>query len=86
MEKEIINTFKKETEPISTKFMEYRKTAFARFPLLFVLMSSFGVIATFYGLEKIIDSIPLLSNQPFIVLTLGVLILYFTGTIYKKLS
>lgn len=63
-----------------------RESAFARFPVVFVLLSSFGLVATFYGFEKIIDNTKFFANNPITILITGILILVFTGTLYKKLN
>jgi len=63
-----------------------RDSAFARFPIIFVLLSTFGFVATLYGLEKLIDTVPLLAERPFLVFALGLATLVFTGSLYKKLN
>jgi len=63
-----------------------RDSAFERFPVLFVLASSFGLVATFYGFEKFIDDIPYFIEHPRMILITGVLVLIATGSLYKKLS
>jgi len=63
-----------------------RDSVFARFPLLFTLLVAFGFSATLYGFFGIIDKISLLASNPFIALLTGVLILIFTGKLYKKLG
>ncbi|OGL34655.1 hypothetical protein A3F65_03060 [Candidatus Saccharibacteria bacterium RIFCSPHIGHO2_12_FULL_47_16b] len=72
-------------KPIIEKLFNPRKNAFGRFPLLFTFLGGFGLVATFYGFERLIDKIDLLSRNPFILLATGVLILILTGTLYKKL-
>ena len=67
------------------KLFNPKKNAFDRFPLLFTLLASFGVVATFYGFEGLINKVDLLANNPFIVLGTGILLLILTGTLYKKL-
>lgn len=63
-----------------------RDHAFARFPLLFTLLATFGVVATFYGFNGILEKIPLLARDPYISLAIGILILVVTGKLYKKLG
>lgn len=71
---------------VTGKFRSVRDSAFARFPLLFVLLTSFGLVATFYGFEKVIDQIPFFIENPHMILVTGVILLLFTGALYKKLS
>lgn len=71
---------------LADKFLEEkRKAVFQRFPLLFTLLGTFGLVATFHGFERVMDQVGL-SNQPFVLLGVGLGILVFTGTLYKKLG
>lgn len=63
-----------------------RQSAVQRFPLLFTLLGAFGLVATFYGFEGIIDSIDLLNDNPVILLLVGISALTATGSLYKKLG
>lgn len=69
-----------------TKVDARRKAVFNRFPLLFTLLGTFGLVATFYGFEGIIDRIDILSQNPWILLGTGIGILAATGSLYKKLQ
>jgi hypothetical protein len=57
-----------------------------KFPLLFGLFITFGFVSTLYGFEKLIDSVQLFQDNPWILLAVGVLTLVITGTAYKKLN
>jgi len=63
----------------------FRDSVFGRFPLLFTMLSTFGLVATLYGFEKVIDEIDFLANRPWAILGLGLSTLLFTGALYKKL-
>lgn len=87
---------KKENRPFPTplemerrawgKFEEKKQAVFARFPLLFTLLGTFGLVATLYGFEGIIDRIDPLNENPVIMLGVGLATLAFTGTLYKVLQ
>lgn len=64
----------------------YRDSVFQRFPFVFLGLSTFGLVATLYGFEKLIDTIPFISEHPEILLGVGLGTLLFTGTLYNKLS
>jgi len=64
---------------------EKRKAVFQRFPLLFTLLGTFGLVATFYGFERVMDQTGL-SENPVILLGIGIVILIFTGTLYRRLG
>ena len=66
--------------------IQHTRSVFARFPLVFTLLGSFGLVATLYGFEGIIDRIDLFKENPFILLVTGVAILMFTGRLYKALG
>ncbi len=76
----------KKRNPAVRKFLRERDSAFKRFPLLFTLLGTFGVIATFYGFQHVFESIPLLADHPYIALIVGLVILFATGKLYKKLG
>ena len=63
-----------------------RESAFERFPLIFTLLGAFGLVATFYGFERLIDQVDFLSRNPFILLGTGLFTLIVTGTLYDKLN
>lgn len=71
---------------LTQRFNETRHSVFARFPLLFTLLGAFGLVATYYGFENIIDQIPLFADNPSILLITGLCILIGTGQLYKKLG
>ena len=72
-------------EKVVSRLARRRESAFNRFPLLFTLLATFGVVATFYGFERLIDKIDFFSDNPFILLGAGIITLIITGTLYKKL-
>lgn len=63
-----------------------RTSLLKRFPVLFTLVVTFGVAATFFGFERILMEIPSIYNHPWIMLALGIGVLTVTGTLYKKLG
>jgi hypothetical protein len=65
---------------------EGRERAYVKFPLVFALLVTFGLVATFYGFEHIIDSIDFFSDNPIILLGTGISILVVTGSVYRKLQ
>lgn len=67
------------------KVKQLRDSTFARFPILFIVLSTFGGVATLYGFEKVIDDIPALADNPWAILVTGFVVLVVTGALYKKL-
>ncbi|HSX18459.1 MAG TPA: hypothetical protein VLE51_03840 [Candidatus Saccharimonadales bacterium] len=71
--------------PVMDRLAHGRQNAFQRFPLLFTLLATFGVVTTLYGMEHLIDKVSWLANNPVISLVVGLMLLILTGTLYKKL-
>jgi hypothetical protein len=79
------NSVKKVEERLVGGLLKGRQSAFHRFPLLFTLLTTFGLVSTLYGFERVIDKVDFLNANPFILLGIGLLTLIITGTLYKKL-
>jgi len=62
-----------------------RDTYANKYPLVFALGATFGFVATLYGFEKLIDKVDFFSDNPWMLLGMGVAVLYVTGTFYNKL-
>jgi hypothetical protein len=78
---------KKEKHPDALEqFTRRRDTAFKRYPLVFTLLGTFGLVSTLYGVQHLFDKVPLLANDPVVALIVGLAILFLTGTLYKKLG
>lgn len=73
------------TNQVDSYMAPMRKTAFERFPLLFSFLVTFGVTATFFGIEKILADVDIFTRFPLLILLIGIATLAFTGTLYKKL-
>lgn len=69
----------KQLEPV-------QRTAFTRFPTVFTLLVTFGVTATFFGVERILEEVAYLNDRPWLILALGIGVLVITGRLYKKLG
>lgn len=57
-----------------------------KYPVLFGLLASFGLVSVFYGFEHIIDRVPFLKENPLLMLLFGILLLIITGTLHKRIS
>jgi hypothetical protein len=63
-----------------------RRTVFERFPIVFALLTTFGVVLTFLGMELIVADWVWFYDRPWLVMAAGIGILIFTGSLYKKLG
>jgi hypothetical protein len=64
----------------------FRDSAFSRFPILFVFLSTFGLVSTLYGFEKVIDQIDIFQKFPSLLLITGIVTLGITGSLFNKLK
>ena len=63
-----------------------RQTAFQRFPVTFTLLGTFGLIATFYGFQGLVDQVQYFQSNPEVVLIGGVMVLFLTGRLHRELG
>lgn len=62
------------------------QSAFGKYPLLFSLLGTFGVVITLHGFDGVIVKIPFLHDNPGISFIAGILLLVFTGSLYKRIE
>ncbi|NCU37541.1 hypothetical protein EOL96_00535 [Candidatus Saccharibacteria bacterium] len=68
------------------EIVKERNIIISKFPLPFALLTSFGLVATLYGFEHLIDKIPWFAENPWLLLVTGITCLLVTGAFYKKLD
>lgn len=86
MEKKHHNSFIEAEEKAMKKFGRQRDTYAQKYPSLFALGATFGLVSTFYGFEKLIDRFEIFTDNPWILLATGLIVLMITGRFYNKLS
>jgi len=59
---------------------------FNKYPLTFSFLVLFGVMSVLHGFDNIIFKIPLLNDHPVFIFIFGLIILIFTGSLYKRLQ
>lgn len=84
-----LNTIESTLKTVEQKVESYtapvRKSIFKRFPVFFSLFVTFGIAAVFFGFERILEDMSYMNEHPILILSLGILVLVVTGTLYKKL-
>jgi hypothetical protein len=80
------NSLTKAEEKLIDKLIEKRTKVQTKYPLLFILLVTFGAVATLQGFQRLVDRIPVLSDNPWLLLVAGLVTLTATGTLYKKLN
>jgi hypothetical protein len=73
-------------EKLVRQALTRRESLAQRFPLIFGLTATFGLVSVLYGFEKLIDRVELFVNNPWILLVFGIALLLVTGAAYKKLN
>ena len=77
---------KSASEQIEKRVAPIRQSAFKRFPVLFTILGAFGVASVFYGFEVLISKSVFLTENPLVIVVIGVITLYATGKLYRKLD
>ena len=81
-----LRTIRDKEKAVAKKLSVKKEHVLERFPLLFALLGSLGLVSVFYGFEGMIDRIDIFADNPIILLIFGLSLLIFTGTLYKKLG
>lgn len=76
----------KNIEKAIDRRMKKDDKAIHKHPIIFGFLGTVGLVAVFVGLEEMIRQIPYLYNNPYVLTLLGVVILFFTGALYKILE
>lgn len=71
-------------EKILSLLHEEQRRAKEKFPLVFALVATFGLVATIAGFSKLIDKIEFLKEDPIILIIIGITVLVVTGAVYNK--
>lgn len=84
--KDPIHSVEKIVKEVHDTTSKYTEPVLSRYPLVFSFLVVFGVGMTLKGFERIIDQIPFLKENPILLLLTGLLVLTFTGSLYKWLN
>ena len=76
----------KTVKGVNTYISPIRETVFKRYPVLFSVLVASGAIFTVLGFEYILHRYSLLVDHPWVIFIIGVVILAFTGKLYKNLN
>lgn len=57
-----------------------------KYPLLFLFLLTFSVAAVFHGIDRFLDTIPFVNQFPLGLVALGIIGLFITGSLYKRLG
>ena len=65
---------------------EYTKPVRKRYPLTFAVLFTFSAAAIFQGFEIWANNVVFFQEHPFSLMTIGMVLLIFTGGLYKALQ
>ena len=74
------------TKGINDYMQRRGRSVFGRYPLVFSLLATFGVVLVIYGFEGVVKNIQFLDDRPALLLAAGIIILSLTGTLYKRIE
>ncbi len=80
---EQVEKFVKETHDSVGK---YTQPTLKRYPLLFAFFLTFSVASILQGFDMWVSGVPLFQQHPTVLIGLGTLALFLTGTLYKLLE
>ncbi|MDO8590243.1 MAG: hypothetical protein Q7R69_03145 [bacterium] len=83
---DLLKDLEKLTEEVNNMAGKKGQSVFKRYPLTFALLALFGAVAVSEGVKGIIRSVLIFENNPWYLFLIGLVILIFTGTLYKKLD
>lgn len=64
----------------------YTKPVLKKYPLIFAFLVTFSLAAILHGFELVTDEIAVFHNHPYLLILIGAVALFLTGTLYKKLD
>lgn len=76
----------KQMEEIVDKRIREKNTALDKHPLIFGVIVTFGLVAVVAGTEGIINQIPFLHNNPYVLILIGITVLFSTGAFYRLID
>lgn len=64
----------------------YTRPVLKRYPLLFAFFLTFSIAAILHGFELFTDEMPIFHEHPWLLVAIGSVSLFLTGTLYKLLE
>lgn len=86
IEKDPIQEVESIVKKVNTSAGRYTKNVLERYPLLFALLVTFALASILDGFKLYVEEIDFFVKHPLVLVLIGVVILLFTGTLYKTLQ
>lgn len=74
------------TKQLNDHIEKQGKGVFKRYPVTFALLATFGITAVSSGIKEIVEGMETFNQHPLALLFIGIVVLIFTGSLFKKLS
>lgn len=81
-----LESLEKRQDKIISLLHAEQRLAKERFPLVYAMLATFGLVCTIAGFNHIIAKIEFLNNNPITLIIFGIGLLLITGAAYKKLG
>ncbi|MEK7578981.1 MAG: hypothetical protein AAB460_00390 [Patescibacteria group bacterium] len=65
---------------------KHTQPVLSRYPLTFSFLLVFGFAAILHGFELVTEHMPIFDRHPWLLLVIGILVLLFTGSLYRVLE
>ena len=85
MEEDPLIRFERITKDAHDTLGKMTRPVFKQYPLLFALLITFSAAAIIHGFELFVDQFEIFRTYPSLLVTIGVIALIITGTLYKTL-
>lgn len=86
MNNDPLHEIEKLTLKVNNLMGKKAQSTFNKYPLTFSFLVLFGVMSVLHGFDDIIFKIQFLNDHPIFIFISGIIILIFTGTLYKRLE
>jgi hypothetical protein len=86
MTKEPLSDIEKYARDTDKYLGQKSRSILAQYPMVFAVLVLFGSVATFKGLEEMMIRISIFNDYPILLFFIGIIILLFTGSLFKILQ
>jgi hypothetical protein len=86
MQTDPIQQAEKIVRTVNEKSSKYVQPVLKRYPLLFAFLVVFSIAAISHGFKIFIEQFEIFHAHPLFLMFIGILVLIFTGMLYKSLD
>jgi len=86
IQKDPIQEIEKIVKDTNKNVGKYTQPVLSRYPLLFAFLVTFALAAILDGFKFLMEKIEFFVEHPIVLILIGIIVLIFTGTLYKTLK